>query len=341
MSKTRWLIAIAALAVTIGATWGYAQEAAPTKSAQCATLEQDPFADLKEVVKAGCTPSQEQIAKLLDNPVANFVSIPFQYDYVTVEGSPVTGTKTVQRLQVTPTFPLSLGSNWSLINRVVFPIQSVPFNKGFGGCIGMAPSEILSCPSLPGALQDPFDRTTGFGDVVYAGLVAPSKSTKIQSTGGVFVWGVGATSMFPTASEKVVGTGKYSLGPTGVVAYLGKEWTVGVFPQHWWSVAGDGNRGDVNLTNIQYFIFYAPPGWDRNAAWKIGMSPNISIDSTARGSKVTLPIGLGAGRMVALGPLPLNIHGEVDYSVLHPDDKPGSRWDVRLYITAVIPTFVF
>ena len=45
--------------------------------------------------------------------------------------------------------------------------------------------------------------------------------------------------------------------------------------------------------------------------------------------------------MVALGPLPLNIHGEVDYSVLHPDDKPGSRWDVRLYITAVIPTFVF
>jgi len=117
----------------------------------------------------------------------------------------------------------------------------------------MAPGEILSCPGLPGALQDPYDRTSGFGDMVYVGVVAPRKSVKIESTGGVFIWGVGATSMFPTASEDV----------------------------------------------------------------------------------------LGAGRMVAIGQLPVNIHGEVDYSVIHPDDRPGSRWDARLYITAVIPTFVF
>ena len=70
------------------------------------------------------------------------------------------------------------------------------------------------------------------------------------------------------------------------------------------------------------------------------MSPNISIDSTAPGSEVPLPMGLGAGRMVALGQLPLNIHAEVDYSVLHLDDKPGSRWDARICITAVIPTIV-
>ena len=45
--------------------------------------------------------------------------------------------------------------------------------------------------------------------------------------------------------------------------------------------------------------------------------------------------------MVNIGPLPVNIDGEVDYSVIHSSDKVGSRWNVRIYITAVIPVFVF
>ena len=247
----------------------------------------------------------------------------------------------MQRLQITPTFPISLGSNWSLINRVVVPLLSMPFNKGFGDCVGMAPSEILTCPSFPAALEDPFHRTSGYSDMVYAGVAAPKKSIKIESTGGVVIWGVGATAMFPTASEEVLGTGKYSLGPTAVFGYLGKTWTAAIFPQQWWSVGGDDSRSDVNLTNIQYFIFYAPPWLDPNAGWRIGMSPNISINWAAQGDKVTFPLGLGVSRMLNIGPLPINIDGEVDYAVIHPSDKVGSRWNVRLYITAVIPVFVF
>ena len=45
--------------------------------------------------------------------------------------------------------------------------------------------------------------------------------------------------------------------------------------------------------------------------------------------------------MVQIGPLPVNIDGELDYSVIHPGDKPGSRWNARIYFTIVIPTFVF
>ncbi|MGE5838778.1 MAG: hypothetical protein ACM34H_02515, partial [Deltaproteobacteria bacterium] len=289
---------------------------------------------------AGCTPSQAQIAKLLDNPVGNFVAVPFQYDHITLEGPRTDGTKTLQRLQITPTFPLSLGSDWNLINRVVFPFLSAPINKDLGNYIGMAPGTIISDPSFPGVLADPYDRTNGFGDIVYVGVVSPKKPIKIESTGGAVIWGIGATSMLPTASEDVLGTGKYSLGPTAVAAYLGPEWTLGVFPQHWWSVGGDSNRGDVNLTNIQYFLYYAPP-WDPEAQWRIGMSPNIYINWRAEGDKAPLPIGLGIGRMFEIGKLPVRVDIEVDYSVIHPDDKIGSRWDFRLYFTPVIPTFLF
>jgi hypothetical protein len=338
--KRRWLIAAAVAALAIAGPRAGAQEAPSAKSPECAALERDLFIDLKVVVKAGCTPSPAQIAKLLENPVANFVSIPLQYDYITVKGPPINDTKALQRLQVTPTFPIRLGSDWNLINRIVFPVIGVPFNKGFGDCVGMAATELLSCPSLPGALQDPYDRTGGFGDMVYVGVVAPRESIKVESTGGVLIWGVGATSMLPTASEDVLGTGKYNLGPTGVVGYLGKEWTAAVFPQHWWSIAGNRDRSDVNLTNIQYFVYYAPPGLNPNAAWRIGMSPNISINWTASGDRLTFPIGLGVSRMVNVGPLPVNIDFEVDYSVIRPSDKPGSRWNARFYFVAVIPTFV-
>lgn len=339
--NTRWMIAAAAIGMAVAGTRGYAQEPPATKPAACAALEQDLFIDLKEVVKAGCTPSLAQIAKLLENPVANFVSIPIQYDYITLNGPRIDETKVAHRLQITPTFPTKLGSNWTLINRLVVPFFSVPINAAFGDCVGMTAGNISSCPSFPAALEDPFKRTTGFGDMVYVGAVAPKETIKVASTGGMLIWGAGATVMLPTASEEVLGTGKYSLGPTGVFGYLGKEWTAAVFPQHWWSVGGHSNRPDVNLTNIQYFIFWAPPGLDPDAGWRIGMSPNISINWAAQGDKVTLPIGLGVTRIVQIGPLPVNIDGEVDYSVIHPGDKPGSRWNARVYFTIVIPTFVF
>jgi hypothetical protein len=337
----RLMIAVAVAVVALVGRCVCAQETPSGKTAHCAELVQDLFIDLKEVVKAGCTPSKAQIDKLLENPIGNLIAIPFQYDYITVKGPHISDSKTIQRLQITPTFPISVDRDWNLINRIVFPFLSIPFDKGFGDLIGMAPGGILSSPNFQAALQDPFERTSGFGDMVYVGVVAPKESIKIESTGGVFLWGVGATAMFPTASEDILGTGKYSLGPTGVLGYLGKEWVLGIFPQHWWSVGGGSGRSNVNYTNLQYFLYYSPPGWDPEAAWKFGMSPNITINWAAKGDKLTLPVGLGVSRMVDIAGLPVSVGGEVYYSVIHPDDKLGSRWDARLYFTVVIPTFMF
>ncbi len=313
----------------------------PKAPADCAALEDDLFIDLKEVVKAGCTPSEKQIAKLLDNPVSNLVALWVQFDAVQLRVPQTGDTEVLYKLQVIPTFPLSLGSSdWILVNRVVFPFYSAPINKGFGDFVGLTPTAILSNPSFSGVLADPFARTTGFGDLVYVGLLAPKESTKLGATGGRLIWGVGPTLMVPTASEAVLGTGKVSLGPAAVVAYLGPEWTFGLFPQHWWSVGGNPTRADVAFTNIQYFVSYAPP-WDPKAQWRIGLSPNIAIDWKARGDKITVPVGLGIGRMLSIGQLPVQVHIEAEYAVIHPHDRAGSRWDFRFYFIPVIPTFLF
>jgi len=339
--KRGLMIAVVEVAVALAGTWAHAQETSPKEPADCVKLQQDFFIDLKEVVKAGCTPSEAQIRRLLDNPVGNFVAIPLQYDYVQLGGPEVDDTKVMHRLQITPTFPLSLGSDWNLINRVVLPVLSLPINEGFGDCIGLEPGTwINTCPSFPDVLADPFARTSGFGDMVYVGLASPKKAIKIQSTGGAVIWGGGATTMLPTASDEVLGTGKFGLGPAAVIAYLGPKWSLGIFAQHWWSAGGDSKRHDISLTNLQYFIYYAPP-WDPKAQWRIGVSPNISIDWKAEGDRTSLPVGLGISRMVQIGKLPVSVTVEADYAVVHPGDKPGSRWDFRVYFTPVIPTFMF
>ncbi|MFJ3115937.1 hypothetical protein ACIPI6_05310 [Pseudomonas protegens] len=304
----------------------------------CRQLQENFDIDLKQVVKAGCEPSTEQIAKLMDNPVGNLVLLFNQFDYTAVKGPHSNGTRYLGKYSFMPTFPISLGEDWNLINRLPISYVSAPVNRKAGKLVSLSPYEVLSDRDFPALIEDPFQRTSGFGDLAYVGVFSPKEPLRFAG-GGKLVWGVGPTAMFPTAEQDVLGTGKYSLGPAFVAAYLGPDWTLGVFPQHWWSVAGDGRRKDVSLSNIQYFIQRALPG---PAQWRIGMTPNITVNWKADGgNKVTFPIGLGAGRIFNVGKLPVRISGEVQYSAIHPDDQIGSRWNFRLSFIPVIPTFMF
>ncbi|MHC8314232.1 hypothetical protein [Pseudomonas sp. LB3P31] len=304
----------------------------------CQRLQQDFDIDLKKVVAAGCQPSTEQIAKLMDNPVGNLVLLFNQYDYTALKGPNSNGTRMLGKYSFMPTFPISLGEDWNLINRLPISYVSAPVNHRAGNLIGMGPSDILSDRGdFASVIQDPFDRTSGFGDLAYVGVFSPKEPIRFAG-GGKMVWGFGPTAMFPTAEEDVLGTGKYSLGPAFVAAYLGPDWTLGVFPQHWWSVGGDSNRKDVSLTNVQYFIQRSIPGPEQ---WRVGMTPNFTVNWKADGgNKVTFPIGLGAGRIFNFGKLPVRISGEIQYSAIHPDDLISSRWNFRLSFIPVIPTFM-
>jgi len=302
---------------------------------KCAELTSRLDIDLKEVVQAGCRPSQAQLSKLMDNPVGNLVIISNQFNWVQLKGKGVEGSKDAYVCKLIPTFPISLGETWNLINRPIFSLPSIPFKRKVGRLIGMSTQEVIHQPALLSTVRDPFGRTTGFGDITYVGLVSPRKPNKAAE--GIFVWGAGPTLIFPTASEKVLGQGKYQAGPAAVAAYIGKKWAFGLFPQHWWSFAGDSDRESTSQSNIQYFIYY-----NITDTVKIGMSPNVTIDWKAdSGEQVTLPVGLGINWMTKMGKLPVRLGIEGYCSVVHPHDGMSSRMSVRLTVTPVIPTFLF
>lgn len=302
---------------------------AQSSSADCAELLTRDDVSLDAAVDAGCQLSAAQISDLMDNPVGELISIPIQIDQLTVE-EPFSGRElTIETTKLIPTFPMSLGEDWILVNRVVLPFVDVPVDSSAGD-LGFRPDTPLLVGEPMGT--DPFTgSTSGFGDLAYVGLITPRET--ISRDNGKVIWAVGPTFVLPTAEEDLLGQGKYQLGPAFALGYLGQRWTVGALAQHWWSVAGDDDRSSVNQTNIQYFVSYKLPN-----QWSIGASPNISIDWSGSGSPaVNLPIGIGINKTTFFGKLPVRIGLEATHYIVH-DNAVKPEWGARLSFTAVVPS---
>jgi len=154
---------------------------------------------------------------------------------------------------------------------------------------------------------------------------------------GNFVWGLGFDAGFPTASKDVLGSEKYTAGPSALGVYLGPKWKVGSLAQHYWSYAGDSDRSDVNMTNLQYFYYYAI-----TPTLNIGAGPNIIANWEQKGDdRFTVPVGLGVNTTVNFGKVPVRFGLEFHKSVIKPDDVPGSDYDVRFYVIPAVPSALF
>jgi hypothetical protein len=67
------------------------------------------------------------------------------------------------------------------------------------------------------------------------------------------------------------------------------------------------------------------------------MAPNILIDWKAdQDNRFTVSVGLGIGKLIKIGPLPVKFTVEADSMVVHPDDF-GQHWGVRFQIIPVLP----
>lgn len=244
-----------------------------------------------------------EINRKLENPMTSLWSLVFQENLSLKKGESVDGTQTANTLFFQPALPLPMADGLIFIGRPVFPLVTNP---------------VISADGAAG------DHKTGFGDIQFFAAVGPNR------TDGT-VWGAGATFIFPTASEAVLGQGKWQAGPAILYFYLGRPWTIGVFAQHWWSFAGDAAREDRSRTDIQYVFRRQIPG-----AWSIGMGPTVSINWKAgSGNKVTFPIGLGLTKTVRWGKTPIKMRLEPQYSIIKPDDF-GTEWNIRFQIAPVV-----
>jgi len=262
----------------------------------------------EQVQQANRGESLAEVGAQLANPVSSVWSIVFQNNFTFLEGDPSDKTRFLYNLNFQPVLPIPLTQNWNLITRPVFPF-------------------IFGQPVLN--MGSEFDSRSGLGDIAMVNLLSPNKPSG-------FLWGIGPTWIFPTATNDNLGQEKWQLGPAAVGLYLSKEWIFGAFPQQWWSFAGNEDRPDTSQMNIQYFVWRLLPG-----AWQVGTGgPNVTINWKADDdNKVNLPIGLGVAKTVRLGKLPVKFQLEGSYSVVHPDIL-SERWNIRFTVTPVIPRLI-
>src|SRR6185295_18457562 len=94
-------------------------------------------------------------------------------------------SRTQDVLNIQPVIPMGISENWNLITRTIVPVVSQP---------DIAREEGIE---------------NGLGDLNPTFFFSPSKP-------GALIWGVGPSLSLPTATNTVLGTGKWSAGPSVV-----------------------------------------------------------------------------------------------------------------------------
>jgi hypothetical protein len=225
--------------------------------------------------------SATELNQKLTNPVSDIWALQSQFNNYKLANGHWNNNWNSQ-----PTLPVALTKDWNLITGPVMPFYNI------------VPHE-----TAPGE----FERTAGLGDLALLELLSPAHS-------GNWILGAGPTFIFPTATSKFTGQGKWQAGPGVVVGYLTKDFILGVFPQQWFSIGGDPDRPDTSQLNLQPIaaVFFGD-------GWNVAYSGNILANWKASSGDVwTVPIGLGVGKVVKLGRLPVKLQLSLQYMPVRP-----------------------
>ena len=239
----------------------------------------------------------ESLQKATQNPVANLISVPVQNNSNFGIG-PYDRTQDVLNIQ--PVIPVKLNEKWNLITRIIQPIVWQPYpSANTGGEYGL-------------------------GDMNPTFFLSPGNPGKV-------IWGAGPAFVIPTATNDILGQGKFSIGPSFVALAQPGHWTVGALVNNVFSVAGSSHRPYVNQMLLQYFINY-----NMKKGWYITVQPILTADWRASSGNIwTVPFGGGVGRIMKLGFQPVNITGQFYGNALYPSG--ASSWSMRLQIAFLFP----
>ncbi|MET0051043.1 MAG: hypothetical protein ABW095_08165 [Candidatus Thiodiazotropha sp.] len=163
---------------------------------------------------------------------------------------------------------------------------------------------------------------SGLGDLILFDLVVFE-----QAWGR---WGLGPVAQLPTASNDQIASEKWALGPAfGFVANQdGMLW--GLFNQNLFTVAGDDDRKDVDVSIVQPIFDYDLPG-----SWSLSASDmNITYDWN-RNAWSSLPLGVKLANFTKLGTTPVQLSGAYEYDFQ--DRFNGKGWTINLTAKFIFP----
>jgi len=238
------------------------------------------------------------VSRQLANPIANMVSIPFQFNWA-AHIAPFDSTAFVLNFQ--PVVPITLNDDWNLILRFILPFVGAP---------------ALTASGIP---------ESGTSDITASVFFSPVHSK--------LIWGVGPVFLIPTSNNPALTHGKFGIGPTGVVLKEIDKWTVGLLVNQVWSYASMANyfTQSVNQMFLQPFATL-----QMKHAVSLTFTSEETYDWEApSGDRSTVPIQAFLGKVTRLGPFPFQVQGGGGYFVARPDG--AQHWTARLNFVLILP----
>lgn len=261
-------------------------------------VARDEGAELAEAFDA--QPAQRDsrdIAKKLANPLADLISVPMQLNFDEGFGSDEDGT--LLQLNVQPVIPFTLNEDWLLISRSIVPI--------------------IYQHDIPMDGDDQF----GMGDILQSFFFSPAELTN------GWVLGAGPAMLLPTATDDVLGTEKWSFGPTAVALRQEGPWTVGVLANHLWSVSGPDDRTDINATYLEPWVSFVT-----NTDTTISISAETTYDWEMDAWSV--PVVFTVDQLFQIGNQYISIGAAAKYWTESPEGGPEGL-GFRLQVTLLFP----
>lgn len=244
--------------------------------------------------------SQANLAQQANNPIANLISLPFQYN-ANFDIGPNDRTQHV--LSIQPVIPFELSKEWLLVTRWVLPIIEQPdVLENAGG-------------------------TFGLGDLNPAFFFSPS--SKLTGLPEGLVFGFGPSLQVPTATDSDLGADKWGIGPTALAVYAQGKWLVGALVSNTWSL---GDRSDATKAMLlEPFITY-----NITDEWYLISDSVITADWNQRSSqRWVVPIGGGFGRTFSIAKQALNTNVQVYWNAS--DTDFGPKWNLVATFQLLFP----
>ncbi|OXA76543.1 hypothetical protein SAMN05444397_11818 [Flavobacterium aquidurense] len=246
----------------------------------------------QEQEKAGA--SAQELADKLANPVASLISVPLQNNLNYGIG-PYNGIKYTVNIQ--PVIPFKLSDNLDLITRYILPV--------------------VDQQDITGEDTHEF----GLSDATVTAFFAPK-------TKGIIL-GIGPAFLVPTATDKLLGTEKFGVGPSILVMHQKNGLSLGFLANQIWSVAGNNDRNDVNSFYTQMFMSYS---------YKSGASLGVNAEVTQNweGNTTMISLNPSVGGITKFGSQIVQFSVQPLIPIVGPhESKPD--WGLRAVVAFVFP----
>ena len=238
------------------------------------------------------------IAKKLANPIANMISVPFQYEFSRGVGLGQGGSE--QTLLFQPVAPFNLGGGDTFIVRPI-----------------VAGVRETSVQYAPGQYFSGY----GIASVTIESFYAPN-------TNSSWIWGIGPYAQSPSGNSGKFGSQQTGAGVTAVVLNRDGPWTYGLLGYQSWSMGGNPAFGTQNNLYGQPFLTYT-----NKEAWSF--TANMEAQYNYDAHRTSNPLYVGASKLFVIDGVPFSFGAGPIYYVSNTPGGP-SGWGGRATATLVI-----